>query len=371
MKILNVIWKFSTGGIGKCFQTYARLHDVDKDVEVVSVCIDPQDCAYDRTALKAMEARIIPIKSVFDFSWQAKTKGLIDEVQPDLIFCHGFNGPVVVQRLRQKYHFDIPMVCSYHGLYHAPSLLKRPLSPLFNNLQMLCYRKYAQKVIPVENYSLTYLKRKHVPQSKITVVHNGIAPHYEAKKIDLPKKGISIGLASRLDKVKGIEYLLEAVPLIKAKAKERFHIYVVGNGPLDHELRKQIAELHIEDDVTMTGYQGNIPDWLATWDIFCLPSLHEYHSIALLEAMRAGKAIVATNVGGNTESVRDGQEGLIVPSRDSSALADALIKLIESSSLRSELGKYARERFEREFTEEVMKRNLVKVMKEVYDSCKK
>ncbi len=371
MKILNVIWKFSTGGIGKCFQTYARLHDVDYDVEVVSACIDPQDCTYDRTALKAIGARIIPIKSVLDFSWQEKTKELIDEVQPDLIFCHGFNGPVVVQRLRQKYHLDIPMVCSYHGLYHAPSLQKKLLAPLYNNLQMLCYRKYAQKVIPVENYSLAYLKRKHVPESKIAVVHNGIAPHFEAKEIDLPEKGVTIGLASRLDKVKGIEYLLEAVPLIKTRTKQPFHIYVVGDGPLDKDLRKRIAELHVEDDVTMTGYQGNIPDWLATWDIFCLPSLHEYHSIALLEAMRAGKAIVATDVGGNTESVRDGKEGLVVPSKDPSALAGALVKLIESPSLRKELGNHARERFEREFTEEVMKRNLVKVMKEVYDSCKK
>lgn len=368
MKILNIIWKFSTGGIGKCFMTYSRLHDVDQNVEVVSACIDPQNCTYDRKPLKDINARIIPIKSLRDSSWIKKTKDLIDEIQPDILFCHGFNGPVVVQIVRHKYHLDIPMVCTYHGLYHAPKLLKKPLAPIYNNLQMLCYRRFAQKVISVENYSLAYLRRKHVPENKLAVVHNGIDPHVESHKIDLPEKGITIGLASRLDKVKGIEYLLEAVPLIKGKTQQPFNVYIVGDGPLDNSLRAKISEMHIGDYVTMTGYQSNIADWLATWDIFCLPSLHEYHSIALLEAMRAGTAIVATDVGGNTESITNEKEGLIIPSKNPAALAEALTKMIESASLRAELGRNAQERFEKEFTEETMKRNLVRELKAVINS---
>ncbi len=110
------------------------------------------------------------------------------------------------------------------------------------------------------------------------------------------------------------------------------------------------------------GYQNNIPEWLATWDIFVLPSLFEYHSIALLEAMRAGKAIIATTVGGNEESVTNHVEALTIPSKDSIALSEALIKLIENPQLRKKIGENARKRFLIEFTENTMKKNLIKAL---------
>ena len=97
MRVLNLIWKFSTGGIGKCFLTYATLSSADNNICVTSACIDPQNCNYDRNNLKQINARIISIKNKKDFSWIRKTKALIDEIKPDIIFCHCFNGPIIVQ----------------------------------------------------------------------------------------------------------------------------------------------------------------------------------------------------------------------------------------------------------------------------------
>jgi glycosyltransferase involved in cell wall biosynthesis len=84
--------------------------------------------------------------------------------------------------------------------------------------------------------------------------------------------------------------------------------------------------------------------------------LAEYHSIALLEAMRAGKAIVATDVGGNTESVRNLKEGLIVPAADVERLVHAIDRMVIDRSLAKKLGEAARERFKDKFTEEIMVR---------------
>ena len=72
--------------------------------------------------------------------------------------------------------------------------------------------------------------------------------------------------------------------------------------------------------------------------------------------MRAGKAIVCTSIGGNPETVEDGKEALVVPARNSEAIADALVKLIDSESLRKKMGHDARERFLRNFTEDIMKK---------------
>ena len=88
---------------------------------------------------------------------------------------------------------------------------------------------------------------------------------------------------------------------------------------------------------------------LAAFDVFVLPSFVESHSIALLEAMRAGKPIVATGVGGNTESVREGREAIIVPPVDSTALAEALSRLLGDSSAQERFRRAACQRFESEF----------------------
>ena len=180
--------------------------------------------------------------------------------------------------------------------------------------------------------------------------------------ITLPQEEISIGLASRLDSVKGIEYLLQAIPLVKAKTKNPFKVYILGDGPLEKKLIQISQKLNINDSIVFLGYQNNIPEWLATWDIFVLPTLFEYHSIALLEAMRAGKAIIATTVGGNEESVTNHVEALTIPSKDSIALSEALIKLIENPQLRKKIGENARKRFLIEFTENTMKKNLIKAL---------
>jgi glycosyltransferase involved in cell wall biosynthesis len=127
---------------------------------------------------------------------------------------------------------------------------------------------------------------------------------------------------------------------------------------MEQQLRQKVSELGLDQVVSFTGYQTNIPEWMCKWDMFCLPSFFENHSISILEAMRGGKAIVTTRVGGNEESVTDGKEALIVPARDSDALSDAILRLVEDKELCRNLGKNARRRFLGEFTEEIMKKNL-------------
>lgn len=364
MKILNIIWKFSTGGIGKCFLTYASLTEVDSSVEVKSLCIDPQNCIYDREPLIDNNINRIEIRNSFDISWIKKLATIIKEEKPDFLFCHGFNGPVVVQTVKSLYRLDIPMVCSYHGLYHAPTRKKQMLAYLYNKVQTLLYKYKAKKIILVENYSKSYLLKAHVPEDKMVVVHNGIPlQDMNTSKRNEKFNIVKIGLASRLDSVKGIEFLLKAIPLVQKKAKRNFMVEILGNGPLEGDLKKLSETLKIQDNVLFCGYQNDIPKWLDTWDIFCLPSLFEYHSIALLEAMRAGKAIIATKVGGNEESVTNEEQALIVEPKSSEGLANALIRIINDEVLRLRLGSNARKRYEMEFTEEIMKKNLVAVFR--------
>ena len=252
-----------------------------------------------------------------------------------------------------------PFVCSYHGLYHAPKLSRLPLQPIFNGVLHYIYRHKAKAIISVAEHSRNFLISKRIPLEKITTIHNGLPERLKHKEFPSREEcgfnndNFVIGLASRLDPVKGIKYLVEAIPEIIEKYSH-IRFLLIGRGTSEDELKEQCVTLGINDKVFFAGYQDNVDAWFNLMDIFVLPSLAEYHSIGLLEAMRAGKAIVATNVGGNPESVEDEKETLLIPPADSTVIKNALIRLIEDKSLRKKLADSANKRFKAEFTEKCM-----------------
>lgn len=363
MRVLNLIWGFTLGaGIDKCFLTYARLGDVDKSVEVKSVCINVLNRNSHIEPLLDMGVEMIDIKSPRDFSWISKLGKCINEYKPDVLFTHGFNGAIMALTERVLKGIKVKTVLTYHGSYHAPTKVKKILEPIYNGLTHWIYKNFANITISVAEYSRQFLISKGVPALKVVTVHNGIKDIPTPKPFEMRHDVVNIITASRIDKVKGLSYMMEAVEILKQRGL-KFHYYMIGEGPELNEMKHICKEKKLEDMVSFEGFQSNVPEWLAATDIFVLPSLYEYHSIAVLEAMRAGKAIVATTVGGNGESITDMEQGLMVPAADSKAFADALERIIRDADLRKRLSENARKRFEEEFTEDAMKRNLVRVIK--------
>lgn len=367
MKVLNLIWGFTLGaGIDKCFLTYARLGEVDTDIEVQSVCVNLQNLNSHIEPLKKLGVTFIELKRRTDVAWIKQLKQIVEQIEPDVIFTHGFNGAIMMLIERLFMRMKIPVVCTYHGAYHAPTLKKKLLEPIYNFLSIFVYKKIAKRVICVENISREYLCSIGVPEDKVVTVHNGISdialPVTVDHSICVAKNIPTIVTASRITKVKGLPFLLSALKTLNDK-EIKFHYIMIGEGPDLESLRKQANMLGLDDVITFAGFQDNVPEWLAACDIFAIPSLYEYHSIAILEAMRAGKAIVATTVGGNGESIDNGKEGILVPAKDPQALSIALERLLLDENERKQYGINARMRFEKEFTEEAMMKNLVKVLK--------
>lgn len=369
MKVFNLIWGFSLGaGIDKCYLVYDNLSSVDSTVEVHSVCINILNLESDLSELKKRGVTLINIKNKKDFSWVTKLGKEIKRTNPDVIFTHGFNGAIMMLLLKTLKGLNIPLVCSYHGKYHAPTKRKKIIEPVFNYLPILIYKHLATKVVCVEEYSKNYLLKKGVSQSKLVKVYNGIQDKTEFNPINPSDFGINKNLvtiitASRISEVKGLPYLLDAIKILKTKTNILFQYIMIGEGPDLDNLKQKSKQLEITEHIHFIGFQNNIAWWLDFADIFALPSLSECHSIAILEAMRAGKAIVATNVGGNPESIQNDKEGLLVPPKNPGALADALLKLLENEQLRKKYGEAAKLRFHQNFTENAMKRNLINALK--------
>lgn len=147
------------------------------------------------------------------------------------------------------------------------------------------------------------------------------------------------GLVAR----KGLDVLLQALALM-AEEEIRPAVWIAGDGPERDALEAQRRQLGLGRGVRLIGARRDVPDLLAACDLTVLPSRREGLGVAALESMAAGRAVVASRVGGLQETVVDGRTGFLVPPENPRALADALAKLCSDSKLRREMGAQGRER---------------------------
>jgi len=207
----------------------------------------------------------------------------------------------------------------------------------------------------------TAIRRRIVGPDKIVTIHNGIdvgrfvgaRGDSVRRELALGDDALLIGTVGRLAPQKGFAHLLRAIPLVLRQHPEARFAFV-GDGPLEAELKELAAELSVSENCHFLGFRRDIPEVLAACDVFVLPSLWEGLSITLLEAMAAGKPIVATGIKGNREVITDGVNGLLVRPKDSADLARAIIELIEDRERARLLGEKAHQTVRRRFDERAM-----------------
>jgi glycosyltransferase involved in cell wall biosynthesis len=205
-----------------------------------------------------------------------------------------------------------------------------------------------------------------VPERKVRRVYYGI--EYSPLVPTIPPAGLraSLGLGddetivivvARHVPQKGLDMLIEsAARVVSAFPRTRF--LLVGDGPLRRGLEQQAIGLGLANQVLFLGERSDVAKLLQLADIFALSSVAEGLPIAILEAMAAGKPVVATGVDGVPEAVSDGETGYVVCSRDPAEMASALGRLIADPALRKRLGRAGRMRLEREFSLERMTANM-------------
>jgi glycosyltransferase involved in cell wall biosynthesis len=145
---------------------------------------------------------------------------------------------------------------------------------------------------------------------------------------------------ARLAPPKNQPLLLEAFlhgPASDSKAQ----LLLVGSGEWKFELEKKIHLYGLQKKVRLLGYRTDIPEVLGAVDVFVLPSEWEGNPLCVMEAMAAGKPIIATRVGGIPDLVEDGLSGLLIPPNNENALTKALDKLLQNKSMRQKMGRYA------------------------------
>jgi glycosyltransferase involved in cell wall biosynthesis len=152
-----------------------------------------------------------------------------------------------------------------------------------------------------------------------------------------------IGVVGRLIPLKGHQQLIDVLAQLHRTGLRQWQAVFVGGGELQDSLRASIAAAGLQGRIHLLGVRSDMADVLAALDVFAMPSHHEGLPMALLEAMAASRAVVASAVGSIPEVIRHGESGLLVPPKDVPALASALQRLLTDAALRSLLGTQARQ----------------------------
>ncbi len=181
------------------------------------------------------------------------------------------------------------------------------------------------------------------PRSRYAVVSNGIDLARFEPAFGVAAAGPDrpvIGAVGRFTPEKGHRYLVEALGPVRRRFP-RARLVLVGFGELEPELRSQARRLGLGEAVAFPGERESA-EVLSGFDLFVQPSLYESQGLAILEAMAAGRPVIATDVGGVRDAVRDGETGLLVPPADAAALARAIVRLAEAPELSASLAARAR-----------------------------
>jgi glycosyltransferase involved in cell wall biosynthesis len=173
-------------------------------------------------------------------------------------------------------------------------------------------------------------------------------------------EGRMVGNVARLVPQKGQRFLLEAIPrVVEHHADARF--VIVGEGELRAELERHAQELGVADRVLFTGSRDDVPDLLASFELFAFPSLFEGLCLAVIEAQAAGVPVVATPVGGIRETVVDGETGFLVPVQDAAALAERISWCLDHPGEARRVAENARRRVLERHSEHAMVERTLKL----------
>jgi glycosyltransferase involved in cell wall biosynthesis len=211
-----------------------------------------------------------------------------------------------------------------------------------------------------------------VPDTRTCTVHEGIdierveaaPPAKLHEELWLPHQAPLVGNVAALTPHKGQRHLIEAAALVVRHVPDARFI-VAGEGELRESLARQIKEHRLDKHVMLTGFRPDVLSLHKAFDIFVMSSITEGLGTSLLDAMAAGKPVVATSTGGIPEVVAEGATGFLVPPRDHAAMAGAIVTLLKDAGLRQRMGAAGRARAREYFSADRMLKETVKVYRRV------
>lgn len=352
-RVLYVIWSLETGGAEQVVAALATGLDTQR-FEPMVCCLNWEGKLAPFVKEKGIPVFSLDKKKGFDFGVALRLKRLLQRESIDIVHTHlwtsNFWGriaavlagtPVIVTT---EHNIDV-----WKSWYHF--VLDRLLA------------RFTSRVVYVSDSVMDfYMDKTGVQPPQGQRIYNGIDTTRFREEVDTQPLRQELGLSpqaqvistiGRLVPQKGHRIFIDTMKRVHERCPQAVGL-IVGEGECRQDLEDYNREQGTEDAVVLTGLRQDIAQILHLSDLFVLSSFREGFPITILEAMAVGRPCVVTDVGGNREAVDSGTTGFVTPAGDPQALADPIVRLLESEETRALMADQARQRIDRLFSIEAM-----------------
>ena len=342
--VVHITQHLEIGGLESFIVEFCRRMDRDNFIATV-LCLNGYDQRYKACLEQSgIKVHLIRKKHRYDFMFLQRAARFLRSIQTDVVHSHGgcFLYSTLIGRLagvRQLIH-------TAHGMPVTFGLQAR--------LEEFVASTLTDQIIAVSDEIAADLRsRNRNLGGKLAVIINGIdtkrfKPMYDDQRaacrarFGVPQTANIIGTVGRLEKVKNYPLLLQACVKLNRGYDTDFHLVLVGSGSEEANLKQLAQELGIAEKVSFLGMQYDLENIYPMFDVFVLSSLTEGTSLSLLEAQSCGIPAVVTDVGGNSNIIRNGINGLLCPSGSQRVMAALLCRMLNFEKQRIEMQLQAR-----------------------------
>ena len=361
VKPSNIIYMIDGLGLGGAERLMIPLlANLDRQAFLPRVCVfqvrDGNPIAADLKAL-GVPVDLLPIPRLRDLSALPRLLRYLRETEAHLVHTQlefaNILGNLAARGAR------LPSVCTVHTIPSQEDMKAK--TRLHQDVEFFCLRNFCDMVISVSEEADRFHKQVgRLSPRKTTTLYNGIDlarftadsqradPQAVRRELGIPAAAPLLITVAVLRELKGIQFMIQAMPAILARQPEARYL-VVGDGDHRAQLVEEVRRLGLESRVIFAGARKDIPALMPAADIFVLPTLTEALPTVLAEAMAARLPIVASCVGGVPEMVADGANGRLLEPGDPRLLAETCLELLARPEVRAAMGAQGRSIVEQKF----------------------
>ena len=336
--VIHIFLNLRVGGMEKIGSDLI-IKQVKSGMRVGVVCLEDKGPFAERLESYGVEVDLLNVHGRGAFNKLYNLTKYLFGCKPDIVHTHNPNpmiwgGPAAwIARIPRRVHTK-----------HGRNQVHLRKSRMFHRLSSVWYHKIV--CVSEDIYNNTK-NLEHVPSNKLEVIYNGVdleeLSSDQTDEVTVPNSKLIYASVARFCADKDHATLLHAWAERGTELPEA-ELWLIGDGELESEMRDLAVSLNISESVCFLGYRSDVTVLLRKADVFVLSTNTEGLSIALLEAMAIGLAIVATEVGGNSELLQHDLNGLLVDHKSVTSLTDAIRSIGQNKALRARIGHAAKQR---------------------------